>query len=63
MLSLGKIFLLVVVGLVIFFGLRAFRAMARPPASPPAKASQDVADLIRCPKCGVFYDPRDGHRC
>ena len=66
MLSFGKIMLLLLVGVALFFGLRLLRTLQNRGPQPPMQkpeAPQAVADLIRCPHCTVFYDPREGHQC
>jgi hypothetical protein len=65
--SFGKLILLLLVGVVVLFGLRAFKSITeratRRSGSPPAKRTDTATDLTRCAHCGVFYDPRDPHRC
>jgi hypothetical protein len=65
--SFGKLILLLFVGVIVLFGLRALKSITeratRRPDSSPAKRTDTATDLTRCAQCGVFYDPHDPHRC
>lgn len=63
MLSLTKLALVAVVVLAVAAFARQKRAhRARAAARRPA-ARGEVADLVRCPRCGVHHAAGDGHVC
>jgi hypothetical protein len=42
---------------------RQANAVHRRPASAPKAAPRRTIDLVECPRCGAYVDPREGCRC
>lgn len=38
-------------------------ALRRRPAGRPRTASSRTIDLVECPRCGAYVDPREGCHC
>lgn len=64
MLSLAKLALVAVVVLAVAAFARQARAhRARAAARRAPTRGKAVADLVRCPRCGVHHAADDGHVC
>lgn len=63
MLSLGKLALVAVVVFAVVAFMRQKRAHAARAAARRAPARGEVAELVRCPRCGVHHAAGDDHAC
>ncbi len=72
-LSLGKILFTILVIVAVWKGFALVnrlarehkRALAQRASKRPAarKASQGAVDLVRCQRCGAYFDPGEGCSC
>ena len=72
-LSISKLLFTVLVVIAVWKGFAMVGRLARQrqraevlrrrPANRPAAASRQTIELVECPRCGAYFDPREGCRC